>query len=76
MIRTIFEFLARKLAARRVRARVSWELSTYSERDLADMGLRREDIGRIARDSQRSFERAALVRTRHQPASLAQAQTR
>jgi uncharacterized protein YjiS (DUF1127 family) len=76
MLRNAYEFLTRKFAARRLRAQISWELSTYSERELADMGLRREDIARIARDSARSFERTAQARAGRLPAGIAQAQSR
>jgi uncharacterized protein YjiS (DUF1127 family) len=76
MLRNAYDYLAHKLGAQRLRAQISRELSTYSERELADMGLRREDIARIARESARGFEQAAQVHAGRLPSGLAPAQPR
>lgn len=61
--------LARRWATyQRVRA----ELETYSERELADMGLSRADIGRIAREA--AALKAKTI-AEHQPAVLRQRST-
>jgi uncharacterized protein YjiS (DUF1127 family) len=50
------DFLARKMKARRIYTQVIDELSIYSERELADIGLRAADLRRVARESARRVE--------------------
>jgi uncharacterized protein YjiS (DUF1127 family) len=50
------DFVARKMKARRIYTQVIDELSIYSERELADIGLRAADLRRVARDSARRVE--------------------
>jgi uncharacterized protein YjiS (DUF1127 family) len=60
----IVDFIMRKLAARRVYRQVIDELSHYSERELADIGLRASDVRRIAAESARQTEQAAMMEGR------------
>jgi uncharacterized protein YjiS (DUF1127 family) len=60
----ILDYIARKLAARRVYRQVIDELSQYNERDLADIGLRTSDVRRIALESARQTEQTALRESR------------
>ena len=53
-------FLERKLARRRAFDRIHRELSYSTDRELADMGLGRGDVGPIARQAGRDAEAAAL----------------
>ena len=60
----IVDYIVRKLAARRVYRQVIDELSHYSERELADIGLRASDVRRIASESARQIEQAAILDSR------------
>jgi uncharacterized protein YjiS (DUF1127 family) len=60
----IFDYIARKLAARHVYRQVIDELSQYNERELADIGLRASDMRRIAAESARRTERTAILESR------------
>jgi uncharacterized protein YjiS (DUF1127 family) len=57
----ILDFIIRKVNARRSYHRVIRELSVYSDRELADLGLCRADIRRIAVDSARQVEETAKI---------------
>ena len=58
-------FVERKLANRRARLQVERELDTTTTRDLADMGLSRQDVGPISRQAGREAE--AAVKARRSP---------
>jgi len=69
--RRMMDFFARKLAARRIYRQVIDELSHYSERELADIGLQRSDVRRIASESARQTEQAAILESRQRFDQLA-----
>ena len=49
----MFKAVARYMRRRRKEAQLRSELLGYSRRELADMGISRDDIGRIAREGAR-----------------------
>jgi uncharacterized protein YjiS (DUF1127 family) len=67
----VLDFVARKLAARRVYRQVIDELSHYSERELADVGLKASDVRRIASESARQAEQTTILEGRQSVAPIA-----
>jgi uncharacterized protein YjiS (DUF1127 family) len=67
----LIDLLARKIKARRVYRQVVDELSLYSERELADIGLCSADIRRIGLESARQVEQVARLESRRRFAPAA-----
>ena len=61
-------FVQRKLAGRRAFNRTSRELQVSSDRDLADMGLIRGDVYRIAAQAAREAEAAVRAKAKAEQA--------
>jgi uncharacterized protein YjiS (DUF1127 family) len=69
----IVDYITRKFAARRVYRQVIDELSHYNERELADIGLPASDVRRIASESARRAEQAAILEGRRRVAEVSYA---